>query len=278
MNDGETKVHSLYGYPVAHSFSPLIFNATFAKMSVNRTYVAFPVRPDQLKEAVDAARVLDFRGFNVTMPHKTRIVGLLDDLEKTAVEAGAVNTVSRTPKGFIGHNTDGRGAVQAIRSHGLTLRNRNVLVVGAGGAARSIVRTLADEANVTVLSRDPSKARDIAERAKGKGRVSTGKLTRSSFKQTIATSELLIDATPVPTVDLVRNLGAEGSDLPSQLWVFDLAYDKPPEILPPGIKRISPLEMLIQQAALSYEIWTKAQAPVEVMRSVLVQHIGANWK
>ena len=278
MVDGETKVHSVYGYPVAHSFSPKIFNTAFAKMNVNRTYVAFPVRPDQLKEAVDAARVLDFQGFNVTMPHKTRIVELLDDLENTAVEAGAVNTVSRTPKGFIGHNTDGKGAVQAIRSHGFTLRNRNVLVVGAGGAARSIVRTLADEANVTVLSRDPNKARDIAERAKGKGKVSTGKLAKSSFKQTLATSELLIDATPVPTVDLLRSLGAEGSDLPSRLWVFDLAYDKPPETLPLGIKRISALEMLIQQAALSYEIWMKTPAPVELMRSVLVQHIGEEWK
>lgn len=278
MVDGGTKVHALYGFPVGHSLSPIIFNATFAKMNVNRTYVAFPVRPDQLKEAVDAARVLDFQGFNVTMPHKTRIVELLDDLENTAVEAGSVNTVSRTPRGFIGHNTDGRGAIQAIRSHGFTLRNRNVLMLGAGGAARSIVRTLANETNVTVLSRDPNKARDIAERAKGKGQVSTGKLTKSSFEQTIATSELLIDATPVPTADLVRSLGSEGSHLPSKLWVFDLAYDKPLETLPPGIKRISPLEMLIQQAALSYEIWMKAQAPVELMRSVLVEHVGSDWK
>lgn len=278
MIDGETKVHSLFGYPVAHSFSPMIFNTTFAKMNVNRTYVAFPVKPDQLKEAVDAARILDFQGFNVTMPHKTRIVELLDDLDNTAIEAGAVNTVSKTPKGFIGHNTDGIGAAQAIRSHGFTLRNRKVLVVGAGGAARSIVRTLAEEANVTVLSRDPSKARDIAELTKGKGNVSTGKLTKSSIKRTMATSELLIDATPVPTVDLLRNLGAEGSDLPSRLWVFDLAYDRPRETLPLGIRRISPLEMLIQQAALSYQIWTKAQAPVELMRSVLVQQIGADWK
>lgn len=278
MVDGETKLHALYGFPVGHSMSPIIFNTTFAKMNINRTYVAFPVRLDNLKEAVDAARVLDFQGFNVTMPHKTRIVELLDDLENTAIEAGSVNTVSRTPRGFIGHNTDGRGAMQAIRSYGFTLRNQHVLVVGAGGAARSIVRTLANEANVTVLSRDPNKARDIAERAKGKGKVSTGKLTRSSFEQTIATSDLIIDATPVPTVDLVRSMGLEGSDLPSSLWVFDLAYDKPLETLPHGIKRISPLEMLIQQATLSYEIWMKTQAPVELMRSVLVEHIGSDWK
>lgn len=278
MIDGETKVHSLYGFPVGHSFSPAIFNATFAKMNVNRTYVPFPVRPDQLKKAVDAARVLDFQGFNVTMPLKTQIVDLLDDLENTALEAGSVNTVSRTPKGFIGHNTDGKGAVLAIRSNGFTLRNRNVLVVGAGGAARSIVRRLADEANVTVLSRDPDKARDIAEGAKGRGKVSAGKLTRSAFEQTIGGSQLLINATPLPTVDLIRGLDLDGSRLPSGLWVFDLAYDKPPGTLPKEVKRISPLEMLVQQAALSYEIWMSSPAPVELMRSVLVEHIGGDWK
>ena len=278
MIDGTTTVHSLYGFPVNHTLSPAIFNATFSKMGINRTYVAFSVRPNQLKQAIEAARVLGFEGFNVTMPHKTRILNLLDDLDNSATETGSVNTVARAPKGFIGHNTDGRGATLAIRSRGFIPTNRSIMVVGGGGAARSIVQSIANEANVTVLSRDAEKARDIAEQAKGRRKVSSGKLTRSTFEQTVATADLLIDATPLQTTELIGNLGLERSILHSGLWVFDLAYDKPLDTLPPGTERISPLEMLIQQAALSYEIWMNTKAPIELMRSSLAGQTGKDWK
>ncbi len=278
MIDGETKVHCLYGYPVGHSMSPIIFNNTFEKMNVNRIYLPFPVKPEHLKDAVEAARTLDFAGFNVTMPHKTRIVELLDDLDNTTREIGSVNTVSTGPRGLVGHNTDGEGASRAIRAHGFNTESRRVVVLGAGGAARSIVRTLAHEADITVLSRDLKEAGKVADLARGKGRVSSGKLSKSSFEESVKTADLLLDATPVQTVSLIRNLNSSTSTLPPGLSVFDLAYDQPLEALPIEIKRISALEMLAQQAALSYEIWMNKPAPLELMRSVLVEHVGGDWK
>jgi len=278
MIDGETKIHCLYGYPVGHSMSPIIFNKTFEKMNINGVYLPFPVKPEHLKDAVEAARALGFQGFNVTMPHKTRIVELLEDLDNTAREIGSVNTVSKGPRGFLGHNTDGEGASRAIRAHGFDTKGRRILVLGAGGAARSIVRTLAREADIIVLSRVPKQAGKVADLARGTGRVSSGKLSKPSFEESVKTADLLLDATPVQTVSLIRSLNSNISTLPPGLSVFDLAYDQPLEALPIGIKRISALEMLAQQATLSYEIWTNKPAPLELMRSILVEYVGGDWK
>src|SRR6266568_4867564 len=231
MIDGETKVLGLYGFPVSHSLSPIIFNKTFEKMNAHRTYLPFAVKPEHLNEAVTAARALGFDGFNVTMPHKTRIVELLDDIENTARETGSVNAVSRNHRGLVGHNTDGEGA------------------------ARAVVKTLSRESDITVLSRDPRQAKNIADTIPGHRRLSSGPLTKPVFEEFVATANLLVDATPVQTATLIRTLNSTDSKLPAGLWVFDLAYDPPLDKLPDGIRRVSALEMLVQQAALSYEIW-----------------------
>src|SRR5205807_4832410 len=116
MIKGDTRVHSIYGSPVAHSLSPVIFNTTFEKLSLNRAYVPFEVSKDNLKQAVEAARILGFDGFNVTMPHKTAILEMLDRLDKNAEKRGAVNTVAVTKNGLAGYNTEGQGAVMALGS------------------------------------------------------------------------------------------------------------------------------------------------------------------
>jgi shikimate dehydrogenase len=275
---GETRIHCLFGYPVSHSLSPIIFNNAFKQMNANRTYVAFSVEPERLKEAVDAAKVLGFEGFNVTMPHKTRIVEFLDHLDDEAGEIGTVNTVSKSPHGLAGYNTDGEGASRAIRAHGFNAKGKRIIVLGAGGAARAIIRTLAREGDVTVLSRNPQQAETIADSTPGNGQVHSGPLTKSAFEDSVRTADLLVDATPVQTAVLVRTLNSSHSDLRSGLWVFDLAYDQPLEKLPEGVMRISPLEMLVQQAALSYELWMQEPAPFQLIRSTLVDHLGGDWK
>ena len=278
MIDGETKVLGLYGFPVSHSLSPIIFNKTFEKMNAHRTYLPFAVKPEHLNEAVTAARALGFDGFNVTMPHKTRIVELLDDIESTARETGSVNAVSRNHRGLVGHNTDGEGAARAIKAHGFDPAGQKILVLGAGGAARAVVKTLSRESDITVLSRDPRQAKNIADTIPGHRRLSSGPLTKPVFEEFVATANLLVDATPVQTATLIRTLNSTDSKLPAGLWVFDLAYDQALDKLPDGIRRVSALEMLVQQAALSYEIWMREPAPFQLMRSILVEHVGRDWK
>ena len=279
MIKGDTRVHSLYGSPVAHSLSPVIFNATFEKLSLNRTYVPFEVSKDKLKDAVEAARTLEFDGFNVTMPHKTTILEMLDRLDETAEKTGSVNTVARTKSGLVGYNTDGEGAVRALRSYGFEPNNKRILVLGAGGAAKALVHRLSRDNNeIKILNRTLGKARQLADNASAPGRISYGELDKNTLENSLHDTDLLVNSTPIRTSALVSQLKIPLNKLKDTDWVFDLAYDKSGEPIPAGRGTISPLEMLVHQAALSYEIWLNETAPFALMRSSLVDYLGKDWK
>jgi shikimate dehydrogenase len=279
MIKGDTKVHSIYGSPVAHSLSPVIFNTTFEKLSLNRTYVPFEVSKDNLKRAVEAARTLEFDGFNVTMPHKTAILDMLDGLDENAKKSGSVNTVVRTKKELVGYNTDGEGAVRALRSYGFEPTNKRIVVLGAGGAAKALVHRFSTENNtIKILNRTLDKAWELADNATGPGRISYEGLTKSSLEKNLQDTDLLVNATPIRTSTLVSQLKIPLNRVKDTAWVFDLAYDKPSEPIPAGRGTISPLELLVHQAALSYEIWLNEPAPFALMRSSLVDYLGEDWK
>jgi len=279
MIKGDTRVHSLYGSPVSHSLSPVIFNTTFEKLSLNRTYVPFEVSKDKLKDAVGAARTLEFDGFNVTMPHKTTILKMLDRLDESAEKIGSVNTVARTKSGLVGYNTDGEGAVRALRSYGFEPNNKRILVLGAGGAAKALVHRLSRDNNkIRILNRTLDKARQLADNASGPGRISHGELDKNTLENSLHDTDLLVNSTPIRTSALVSQLKIPLNKLKDTDWVFDLAYDKQSELIPAGSGTISPLEMLVHQAALSYEIWLNETAPFDLMRSSLVDYLGKDWK
>jgi shikimate dehydrogenase len=278
MIKGDTRVHSLYGSPVAHSLSPIIFNTTFQKLSLNRTYVPFDIARDDLKLAVEAARALGFDGFNITMPHKITILELLDRIDEIAEKSRSVNTVVRTKKGLVGYNTDGEGAVRALRSYGFEPSNKRIVVLGSGGAARALVqRFSADNNEIEIFNRSLEKARDLADNTTGTGKVSYGELDKNNFERSLH-ADLLVNATPIPTSALLSEFNIPISRLKDADWVFDLAYDKLAEPAHPRLGIISPLEMLVHQAALSYEIWLNEPAPFQLMRSSLVDYLRADWK
>lgn len=276
---GETKVHSLFGSPVEHSLSPVIFNTTFQKLSLNRAYLPFNVSKNQLKHAVQAALTLGFDGFNVTMPHKTRILELVDRLDNVAKEAGTVNTVARVGQRLVGYSTDGEGALRAIKSYGFEPEDKNILVIGAGGAARAVVRSVSARHNsIRILNRSLDRAKRVAEDLDGRGRVSYARLTKKNLETWIPDTNLLVNATPLQTTKILADLGVQPQSLRNIDWVFDLAYDESSRPLPTKQGRISPLEMLLQQAALSFEIWLQKPAPLALMRSSLTDHLGRDWK
>lgn len=257
----------------------MIFSTTFQKLSLNRAYLPFDVRKNQLKHAVEAARTLGFDGFNVTMPHKTTILELVDRLDDVAKKGGTVNTVARVGQKLVGYSTDGEGAFRAIKSYGFVPEDKNILVIGAGGAARAVVHRLATRRNsVRILNRSSGKAKRLVENLNGRGGVSYGKLTRKNLEASIPGTSLLVNATPVQTARLLSELAIPPQRLRDIDWVFDLAYDELSDLLPTRSGRISPLEMLVQQAALSYEIWLGKPAPFDIMRSSLIDHLGGDWK
>ena len=264
---------------MAHSLSPVIFNTIFQKLSLNRAYVPFEVSRENLKQAVEAARTLGFDGFNITMPHKTAVLEMLDRVDKNAEESGAVNTVATTKSGLVGYNTDGEGAIRAIRSYGFEPNNKRILVLGAGGAALALVHRLSSENNnIRILNRTLDKARLIANNATGIGRVSCEELTKSNLEQGMENADLLVNTTPIRTSTLVSRLKIPINTIKDTGWIFDLAYDQPAEPVPIGRGTISPLEMLLHQAALSYEIWLNETAPFDLMRSSLADYLGKDWR
>jgi shikimate dehydrogenase len=274
-----TRVHSLFGSPVEHSLSPVIFNSTFQKLSLNRSYLRFDVRKNQLKNAVEAARTLGFDGFNVTMPHKTRILELVDRLDDVAKKGGTVNTVARVGQRLVGYSTDGEGALRAIRSYGFEPGDKNILVIGAGGAARAVVQRLSGRHNsIRILNRSSDRAKRVAENLSGRGRVSYGKLTKKNLEASIPGTNLLVNATPLQTTKILSELTIQPQSLRDVDWVFDLAYDQLSDPIPTRRGRISPFEMLVHQAALSFEIWLGKPAPLALMRSSLMDHLGRDWK
>jgi shikimate dehydrogenase len=272
-------VHSLFGSPVEHSLSPVIFNSTFQKLSLNRSYLPFDIGKNQLKSAVEAARTLGFDGFNVTMPHKTGILELVDKLDDVAKKGGTVNTVARVGQKLVGYSTDGEGALRAIKSYGFEPEDKNILVIGAGGAARAIVQRLSLRHNsIRILNRSLDKAKRVAEDLNGRGGVSYGKLTRKNLLASIHGTSLLVNATPMQTAKILSKLAIPPQNIREIDWVFDLAYDEFSDPLPTRSGRISPLEMLLHQAALSFEIWLEKPAPFALMRSSLTDHLGRDWK
>jgi len=274
----QTRVLALFGQPVAHSLSPIIFNTVFQKLGEDNTYVPFEVGGADLERAVQAARTLQFSGFNVTMPYKVAIIEFLDALDETAKEIGAVNTVSLATEGLVGHNTDGEGAELAIESYSVRPSDQRVLLVGAGGSARAIVHRLSKNGTqIMILNRDPAKAKKVAEET-GSGNVSFDRLTKTTLENDLRKADLLVNATPVQTSALLDHLEISLDCLNDLRWIFDLAYSAPASLALPRIGRISALEMLLQQAGLSYKLWFNKEAPLDLMRSVLVNHLGEGWR
>ena len=140
---GHTRLLALFGSPVKHSVSPAMYNYSFERLGLDYVYVAVDVGREGLKEAVSAARLYNMRGFNLTMPCKNDVMSYIDELSPEARLIGAVNTVVNENGRLIGYNTDGTGFVKNLEAHNITVKNKKIVVAGAGGAATSIVVQLA---------------------------------------------------------------------------------------------------------------------------------------
>ncbi len=255
-----------------------MFNRTFEALGMDCSYEPFEVPPDQLTAAVEDARSRRLAGFNVTMPLKVAIIPLLDNLSSEAAEIEAVNTVVDRPTGFEGHNTDGEGAIRAIRASGFEPKRTRVLVIGAGGSARAIVHRLSSEAEtIVVLNRSAEKSQTITDKTKGSVKTYSAGLSRSSLDKEVQRADLIVNATPVVTPDLLSTFGLPPTIIRDTQRVFDLAYNHLPAESHTHL-RVHPLEMLLQQAALSFEIWFGSPAPIDLMQSTLAKQNGGNWR
>ena len=278
----DTQLCAVIGNPIAHSLSPAIHNAAFNALDLDFVYMAF--RVEDVQNALAGMRALpNFRGMSVTIPHKIEAMKHVDEVVEVDRSIGSINTIINDNGRLIGLGTDGPGALKALVDAGAELDGKNILMLGAGGAARAIAFTLArntrlarlilmdvNEAVLQGLSSDLTAGTEAA--------IEAVKMTDDALAQVMATADVIINCTPVgmhPKEDV--SLVPPGLFRSGQV-VFDIVYTPLEtkllaEARAHGLKTISGVEMFINQAVLQFRHFTGVDAPEEVMRRVVMERL-----
>ena len=277
MITGKTNVVGIIGDPVEHSLSPPMHNAAFKHLKMDYVYVPYHVKKGMLNDAIAGAKSLNIKGLNVTIPHKTRVIKHLDALDKSAELIGAVNTIKFDEDYAKGYNTDGIGAVKAIEEVS-SVKNKKVIILGAGGAARAIsFQILMDGAeSVVIANRTVANAeqlqKDLVEKLSADVKsIDLGE----KLKNELSNADILINTTPIGMYPNVNQEPLVKAELMHEnLVVKDCVYNP----LQTGLikeaekcnaKVVSGLKMLIYQGIESFRIWTGVTPPVEIFERAI---------
>ncbi len=277
-----TQLVGVFGCPIGHTASPLMHNAAFLHLNLNYLYLAFEIKPEYLESAVKSVIALNFKGVNVTIPYKTEVIKYLDEVTPEAELVGSVNTIVVEGKKLVGYTTDGRGFLTSLINDAYeNPQGKKILILGAGGAARALTMTLAQEGikELIIANRTEEKAEALVSKLKNLKKLSPYQkikaisLKEETLSRAILETDILINATSV-------GMKEEDPLLIKQEWlhpdllVCDLIYNPPQTSLlklaqEQGAKTLNGLGMLLYQGALSFELWTGIKAPLEVMREAL---------
>jgi shikimate dehydrogenase len=274
------QVYGVIGNPIGHSLSPVMFEAAFKELNIDATYVAFEVKENQLKQAIDGVRSLGISGLNVTIPHKVAVMEFLDEIDPLAKQLGAVNTIVHEDNKLIGYNTDGEGYLEALLPVlPKPLKEMRVLILGAGGAAQGVALTMAiyGVKEMCISNRTVSKAEELAKECSSL--TSASSLPIRLAQARLTEFDLIINTTSIgmtPNVDQMPlslgmiARGAVVSDLiytPSKTrWLKDA--EQRGAIIQNG------LEMFVNQGAIAFEKWTGEVAPRKVMKKEVMDKLG----
>lgn len=266
---GKTKITGLFGWPVEHTLSPYMQNAAFLHCGLDYCYLPFLVSPDDLESAIKAIRSLNLCGVNLTVPHKEASMPFLDEADDEALAIGAVNAITNAHGILTGHNTDSSGFAAALQEQGITLAGCKALIIGAGGASRSIGYYLSRTVkSLHIYNRTHEKAVALASHLSRIG----GNTDVIQNLSSLAQYDIIINATslglkkddPLPLdINLLRPLQT----------VCDLIYRKTPLLVKAeqkGCRTTDGLGMLLWQGAYAFELWTGMPPPIEVMRTALL--------
>jgi shikimate dehydrogenase len=251
------------GWPLEHTLSPVIHNAAFRSLELDWRYFSWPVEPGLLGDAVRGLRALGAAGANVTMPHKETVIEFLDSLEGDAEATRAVNTIHNLGGTLIGYNTDVVGFhALLVEDVGFSPASKRAVVLGSGGAARAVVKSLKDNgATTAIAARRPEAAERLFEVAQ------VDVVPWDGLAEAIDTADLVVNATPL---GMNGEDPLEGVDLTPGKTVVDLVYAPPVTPLiararAAGADAWGGLGMLVHQAAASFRIWTGQEPPLPTM-------------
>ncbi len=279
-----TSIAAVIGDPVKHSLSPIIHNIGFQSLGIDWFYVACQVKEGDAQSALDAMKVLGLRGLSVTMPHKTAIASLVDSVSPAAQALCSVNTIEVATDGsLIGHSTDGDGLVSSLKEQGVDVTGRSILILGAGGAARSVIdalqrhwcqeifvanRSLGHAQTAVALAPSIAEAVSIADTAALAQAAANSDIIINATSVGMTRSPEVVSVSPI-AVDLIR---------PDHI-VMDLVYHPiETELLrltrSRGALGIDGLGMLVHQAALQQQIWTGLVPNVSDMYQAALQALA----
>lgn len=284
MVSSEIKNFGILGYPVGHSLSPQLYRAAFNEAGLsNYSYIHLQVHYAKLYFAVEGLRGLDFRGFNVTIPHKTNILKYIDATDSDAMIIGAVNTVVNDGGMLTGYNTDVAGFLSALAEAGFLPEGCNAVVLGAGGAARAVLWGLCKKraGYITIGARNPIKAQALANDFLNYGQVEGLAWDSEEFKELMQSADILINTTPLgmfPNVDDMPPVDLKL--LPEGALVYDIVYNPAETKLLKtakelGYPTLSGLSMLLLQGQESYRLFTGQLPNMKVMTKTLNKLLNA---
>ncbi len=279
MITGRTALYGVLGHPVGHSRSPEMQNAAFAEAGLDAVYVALPVPPDRLGEAVAGAHALGFQGLNVTVPHKQQAAALCATVDPIAADVGAVNTLRRAAQGWEGFNTDAPACLTLLEAAGVGTGAR-ALLVGAGGAARAAAWALLRAgAALRIAARRPDSARDVAQALAP--RTAAG----VAIPRVVSWDDLAAEAEAADVVVNGTSVGLAGQPaalpgiaLRAGQVAVDFVYGDTPfarAARASGARLVTGEQLLVRQGALAFTLWTGRPAPEAAMTAAVGR---APWK
>jgi len=282
-----TELIALIGHPIKQSYSPFIQNSAFELLNLDYIYLAFDVPADNLKSAVNSVNALGMKGLNVTLPHKEKIIRLLDDLSEEASIIGAVNTVVNDHGRLYGYNTDVNGILETLLPFRDEISGSKVSVIGAGGSARAVIYTLVRHfkpEEINIINRTQQRADTLMNYFSLKMRYDsfhTMELFPPDIAETLNSSKLIVNAT---TIGMMPEENDSVTDLEesfnSRQIVFDLIYNPAKTKLlelaqKQGARVVGGMNMLVSQAAKSFELWTGKEMPAKQISVSLEKHISS---
>lgn len=277
--DPDLKIYGIFGYPLGHSVSPAIQNCALDDYGLKSIYFAFECPPARFRYLMRHLKSLVLDGFNVTVPYKEEVIGYLNRLSPEAKILGAVNTVKKQGKIWIGYNTDLYGFLKSLRETGFHAKNRCAVILGAGGSARAVVYGLAKSGvrKIAIFNRTIGRAKHVVSQFKKKfPKVNWAiyPIDQRKLKEVLSNSDLLVNTTKVglkPSDPLL----VSRSVFPNQkILVYDLIYKpKQTKLLKLasslGHKTMNGEAMLLHQGARAFELWTGKRAPIRDMKKAL---------
>ncbi|WP_226673192.1 shikimate dehydrogenase [Rossellomorea aquimaris] len=273
-------LYGVIGDPIAHSMSPLMHNSAFKENGIDAEYVKFHVMKEQLPEAILGIKALGIKGVNVTVPHKELVMPLLDEIDPLAEAIGAVNTIVNDNGKLIGYNTDGLGFVEGLKKlAGDSIKNKSILIIGAGGAAKAIYYTLASSGvgRIDVTNRTPDRAEKMMETCPFA--LQSVFLTLDDAENVLQEYDVIIQTTSIGMYPHIDQSPLKIGKLKPGSIVSDIIYNPLETSLlkqakQKGALTQNGLDMFVFQGALSFEKWTGIFPAYSIMKNIVLQQLG----